>query len=179
MPTIAQLKAVIRAHKNANCPAYSRLRKAELEKLVAKLEPNFVFKPIPKKIRKRPKQIRASRLKKSIPFIKTLTAPGKKFKSNLTLKKYKKKHIVATARLARDLITPKVIKKIGGVASMLTGNNIRNPKTRKLMSSISRWLQEVIVRFGFDAQGDNKGGKKTIVDFWLNRIPDQVISEAL
>ena len=72
-------------------------------------------------------------------------------------------------------ITPTVIKQIGEVAEMLTGENIRSMKTRRLMSSISRWLQEIIPRFGFDAQGDNPGGELTIVDFWLNRIPDSVI----
>tara|TARA_R110002126_G_scaffold223119_1_gene368189 strand:+ start:1683 stop:2168 length:486 start_codon:yes stop_codon:yes gene_type:complete len=160
MPTIAQLKDTIRTHLeqtpgNVNCPAYSRLRKADLEKLVEKLIPNAVFKPITKKIIKRPKTI---------------------FQVQAEIVARAKKNTVATESLARDIITPEVIKKIGGVASMLTGNNIRNPKTKKLMSSISRWLQEVIVRFGFDAQGDNEGGEKTIVDFWLNRIPDQVIN---
>ena len=72
-------------------------------------------------------------------------------------------------------ITPAIIKQIGVVAEMLTGEKARSPQTRRLMSSISRWLQEIIPRFGFDAQGDNPGGESTIVDFWLNRIPDSVI----
>ena len=97
MPTVAELKAIIKAHQNKNCQKFSGMKKAELLKMVSRIQRIRKQRERGVACRNKSKTSQKDSLKlnegkkKLISEVKKLSAERKKFSSSLTLKKPVKK----------------------------------------------------------------------------------------
>lgn len=176
--TVKQLKQIVRDHKTRNCPAYSKLRKAELMTLVRKIAPHKIVMPPRRKQRKIKKMVKLNPAKK-------LKKRGKKFKSSTELskpvRKIKKKNETKTLERKTSFssgvlsLSPNDIKQVDDFIFNLTG--LRGKAAGSRRRTLIFGLSDLVEANGIFAQGDNPGGLKTIVKFWLQRLPDDILND--
>ena len=162
MPTVAELRAKIKKHQEKNCTATSKMKKADLLKVVARIDKIRAQREAGVAAKKKNKIVKPKTVKPSA--IKPLTAPSKKFSSDLSMPKAKKKQ--TRIEDGKIIYSPADKKRIDKAAEKFGGAGAK--------MNLVGFLDYALGKMGPSADGTNPGGAKTFVKYWLSNLPDSV-----